>query len=189
MDFINYHSYFENIVKTDATEQVAPYNDVLYYDYTRLNWSRFNRWLKTGKLTDEIIASVAKITEPQNWLVITEPWCGDAAHVVPFIEMIARLNPNIHLSYELRDAEPFSIDRYLTNGSKSIPKLVIRDATDKDLAVWGPRPADCQKVYDSLLAEKASFDTIKLALQNWYNVNKGQAIQAELNILIASVLG
>src|SRR3546814_13916104 len=70
---------------------------------------------------------VQRIQAPQRWTVITEPWCGDAAHSVPFIELASRKNPAITVSYELRDSEPFRINDYLTNGSKSIPKLIIRE--------------------------------------------------------------
>ena len=139
-----------------------------------------NRWFKVGKLSDDMLAVVRKINKPQHWIVITEPWCGDAAHNVPFIEMAARENPLITVSYELRDAEPFRIEQYLTNGTRSIPKLIIRDADDKDLATWGPRPQDCQKMYAQLVKEKASFDIVKVELQTWYNANKGEAVQKEL---------
>ncbi len=187
MTFEAYRSYFEEIIQKTADEQVAPYNNPDYFDYTKLNWSRMNRWLKTGILTDEIKQTMQEITSPQNWIVITEPWCGDAAHSVPFLEMISRLNPLITVSYELRDSEPFTINNYLTNGGKSIPKLIIRNTEGKDLATWGPRPADCQLVYDKLTADKADFETVKTELQVWYNADKGKSVQEELVALLKNI--
>lgn len=185
MNFEEYRAYFENILKKDKTEQQTPYENPDYLDYTKLNWSRMNRWFKTGKLSDELVGMIEKINSPQEWIVITEPWCGDAAHNIPFIEMLARHNPLISISYNLRDTAPFLIDKYLTNGTKSIPKLIVRNEQGKDLGTWGPRPEDCQKLYSNLAKENAPFEKTKLEIQNWYNANKGVDVQNELMQLIA----
>lgn len=184
MTFQEYLQFFEAIISTPSDKQTAPYDNADYIDYTRLNWSRMNRWLKTARLSEELIAQIKQIDAPQHWIVITEPWCGDAAHCVPFIELISRENPLITVTYELRDSAPFRINSYLTNGTKSIPKLVIRDSEGTDIGVWGPRPEGCQQVYARLLAEKATFETIKTEIQNWYNANKGVEIQQELLVLL-----
>lgn len=180
MTFEDYLRYFRTIIDKANEEQTAPYDNPDYIDYTRMNWSRMNRWLKTGKLSEELSAIIRAIREPQHWIVITEPWCGDAAHSVPFFHMLAELNPLIRVDYELRDSEPFRINGYLTHGSKSIPKVIFRNAAGEDLAVWGPRPAGCQEVYAGLTAQNADFDTIKTAIQKWYNADKGVEMQAEL---------
>ncbi|MCK7555755.1 thioredoxin family protein [Chitinophaga sedimenti] len=146
MTFEEYSSYFSTIISRRDDEQVAPYDKPAYIEYTRLNWTRMQRWLKPDNLTNELKAAVANITTAQQWIIITEPWCGDAAHNVPFLQKAAALNPLINVTYELRDSEPFRINQYLTNGGKSIPKLIIRDAQGHDLATWGPRPAQCRIV-------------------------------------------
>lgn len=189
MTFSEYILYFQDIVAKGLEEQGSPYNNPDYLDYTKMNWHRMNRWLKTGILSEELAGKVKSIHQPQEWLLITEPWCGDAAHSVPFIELLSRLNPLITLNYELRDSEPYSINSYLTRGSKSIPKLVIRNAEGEDLGTWGPRPEGCQVIYDTLMAEKAPFDKVKEEIQNWYNGNKGVAIQQELDDLFTLISG
>lgn len=146
-----------------------------------------NRWLKKGELSATFVETVKGISQPQQWIVITEPWCGDAAHSVPFIQLAAELNPLISVDYELRDAEPFRINEYLTGGSKSIPKLIIRDSQGADLATWGPRPVACQKLFDRLKAENADFEQQKIATQQWYNADKGQSVQAELETILTAL--
>lgn len=141
MDFQTYLSQFEEIL--NKTNPVEPYTDPDFLEYAKLNLSRTKRWLKTGKLSAETVAAVKSITKAQTWVVITEPWCGDAAHSVPFIEMIAKENPLITTVYELRDTDS-RIDEYLTNGSKSIPKLIVKDEHGEDLSVWGPRPRNAK---------------------------------------------
>ncbi|MGX5817200.1 thioredoxin family protein [Chitinophaga lutea] len=178
MDFANYLLIFEHIINNP--EPPAPYNNPDYLSYARLNWQRQQRWLKTGVLTDGVRGAMARITRPQHWTIITEPWCGDAAHNIPFIEMIAALNPLVTTSYQLRDQPPFLIEQYLTNGTKSIPKLIARDENGSDLFVWGPRPTGAQAVYDRLKAENADFEQTKTEIQKWYNEDKGQSFQREL---------
>ena len=184
MNFAAYSAYFEHILHTPIDSQKAPYNNADYLDYTKLNFSRMNRWFKKGELAIDLLQTVAAIDAPQQWIVITEPWCGDAAHNVPFIEMVAATTPLITVSYVLRDTPPFLIEEYLTNGTKSIPKLIIRDGQGKDLVTWGPRPANCQLMYAALLKKQADFDTVKVEIQNWYNGNKGVELQQELRELI-----
>ena len=188
MTFKEYSSYFENIINTPSAQQNPPYDNPDYYEYTKLNWSRMNRWLKTGKLSEDLKSAIQQIYLPQQWILITEPWCGDAAHNGPFIELAARENPMISVSYELRDSAPFRIENYLTRGTKSIPKLVIQEAEGKDLGSWGPRPEDCQELYSRLLSEKADFEKMKIALQQWYNSNKGIDTQKELTDLVRKIL-
>ena len=188
MTFQEYQALFEDILSKSAEEHTAPYNNHAYLEYAKLNRSRMNRWFKTGKLSEKLSALVENIKTPQQWIVITEAWCGDAAHSVPFMKMMADLNPLIDLSFELRDSEPFNINNYLTNGTRSIPKLIVRDMDGKDVGVWGPRPKDCQIMYKALLNSQASSETIKVDMQNWYNNNKGVDIQEELYAMLSMAL-
>jgi len=183
MTFEAYLTIFESILK--SANPPAPYDVPDYFNYAKLNWSRMSRWSKVAVPSEEIVHTMEGIVKPQLWIVITEPWCGDAAHIIPFINMIAALNPLVTVDYQLRDAEPHLIAGYLTNGGKSIPKLIIRDENGVDLSNWGPRPLKCQALYNQLKAQEADFDTMKSELQKWYNADKGVEIQQELNRLIS----
>jgi hypothetical protein len=185
MNFNAYLSYFESIIT--QTNPPAPFDNPDYLNYAKLNWSRTNRWLKHGTLTKGIKDAVATIQKRQHWIIITEPWCGDAAHVVPFLHMIAEVNPLISVDIELRDSEPLRINDYLTNGGKSIPKLIIQNESGNDLAIWGPRPEACQIIYDKLKNENADFETMKIELQKWYNHDEGKEIMKEVGALISTI--
>jgi hypothetical protein len=186
MDFFAYQQLFLDI-PADETPQ-HPYDDANYLHYVKLNMSRQQRWLKTAVLNDELVAAIEMIGRPQTWTVITEPWCGDAAHTLPFIHQLALFNPLITVDYQLRDTPPFLIDAYLTNGSKSIPKLVIKDEDDATILVWGPRPAGCQVLFDQLIQEHADPEQKKMAIQQWYNADKGMSFQKELLAQLTSAL-
>lgn len=158
MTFKEYDFYFQTILETEDPE--APYDDEFYLNYTRLNYSRMKRWLKTGVLSAELKEVLHTLDQDLDFVIITEPWCGDAAHIVPFLELMAAETDRITTEYVLRDAEPFMINDYLTGTSKSIPKVVIRDENGKDLAVWGPRPKSCQTVYDFHKENKSDKETL-----------------------------
>ncbi|WP_461449508.1 thioredoxin family protein [Mucilaginibacter sp.] len=181
MNFETYKQKFLEILTSPAPEK--PYDDADYINYTRLNWSRQERWFKTGVLNPELVAAIQNINKKQSWTVITEHWCGDAAHTLPFINMLVKYNPLIAIDYQLRDDEPFLIDQYLTRGGKAIPKLIIAQEGDI-VAVWGPRPIGCQLLYDKLSEMHVDYAQKKIALQKWYNEDKGVSFQAELLAII-----
>lgn len=184
MNFQQYLEHFERILHSPKPE--SPYDSPDYFNYTKLNWSRMNRWMKHGELTNQLKEVISQNKIGQEWIVITEPWCGDAAHVVPFIELTARAL-GIQVHYEMRDTDPHRINDYLTNGGKAIPKLVIKDGLGKDLISWGPRPEACQKIYEVLKNTNASFEEVKIALQNWYNADGGQEIMQEITELLLKI--
>jgi hypothetical protein len=186
MDFIAYQKIFQKILNTPNPP--VPYQDPDFLNYVKLNWSRQQRWLKTGILNEELASIIESIRGKQYWTIITEPWCGDAAHIMPFLHRLSELNPLIKIDYQLRDTEPFLIERYLTNGTKSIPKLIIADNNHNDLAVWGPRPAGCQALYMQLLKYHVEMEQKKIALQQWYNADKGVSLQQELIAMLSPII-
>jgi len=185
MNFSEYNALFPSILGNLTPE--APYNEEDYFNYVKLNESRQNRWLKHGKLLEETLISLGKIQEKQQWILISEPWCGDAAHSVPFIHLMAAQNPLIELIIELRDQAPFRINDYLTNGGKAIPKLIVQNTKGEELFTWGPRPTILQEIFHHLKNEGASFEDQKKVLQQWYNENKGVEIQKEICRLIVEM--
>jgi hypothetical protein len=178
MNFSEYLSVFEDVLAGKITK--TPYDDAHFLEYVKLNTSRTHRWMKKGILTPETQSIVQSISEKQTWVIIAEPWCGDAAQIVPFIVRMAELNPLIHLEIKLRDSDNSEIDNYLTNGGKSIPKLIIRDKDGKDLIVWGPRPLEFQQLFDTGKGLGLDLNEQKIELQKWYNEDEGKLIQKEI---------
>ncbi len=182
MTFQEYLAYTSRILSGEL--EIEPYTNPAYFEYTQLNLTRMKRWLKTGEILPEAEELIKGITQRQTWLVISEPWCGDAAHSLPFIYMLSKLNKKIELKIELRDSEPHRIEKYLTNGTKSIPILIVRNKHGEDQFVWGPRPESARTLRLSLLEEGIPADQLKVKLQEWYNRDRGEQIQRELHELI-----
>ena len=182
MNFDQYLAHFESIL--ESTSPLPPYDDAQYMNFVKLNWSRMQRWLKNAEVSKEASIALNNIKGKQKWILITEPWCGDAAHSVPLIALMSQINPNITLEIQLRDTDS-EIEKYLTNGGKSIPKLIIRDEQGIDQATWGPRPVACQQIYKESIDSGISHDDLILILQKWYNMDKGVSIQQEIMELVS----
>jgi thiol-disulfide isomerase/thioredoxin len=147
-------------------------------NYSVLNDKRMKRLDKTIQLSEEIISKTKALNKPQTWLLLTESWCGDAAQTMPVINKIANENANINFKIVLRDEHLELMDQFLTNGGRSIPKLVALDKDNNVLNSWGPRPSVATKMVADYKAANGSLDSeFKKALQVWYNKNKGRSVQ------------
>ena len=113
---------------------------------TVLNAQRIKRISKQAEISKEIVEELSHSDCKWTWIMILESWCGDGAQNSPVIAKIAGLAQHINLKVVLRDENPELMDRYLTNGSRSIPKLICFDSvTGQELGVWGPRPKAMQE--------------------------------------------
>ncbi|MFI2741346.1 thioredoxin family protein [Zhouia sp. PK063] len=157
-------------------------------EYTRLNDRRMKRWDKTFNIPNEEKLIIHSFAKKVTWLVITEGWCGDAAHILPVLNAVANENKNISLKVILRDEHEALMDMFLTNGSKAIPKLIVLDENNEVLISWGPRPSaatvmvkDYKEKHGALTAE------FKEELQLWYNKDKGKTILKDILKLLISL--
>lgn len=155
-------------------------------NYTMLNDRRMKRFDKTVKVSDAQIETIKKLDRKISFLVLTESWCGDASPSLPVMNKITEHTEKIDFKVVLRDEHEALMNRFLTNGAMSIPKLIILDSETKEvLGDWGPRP---QPAAQMVLDHKAQYGKImpelKEELQQWYNKDKGQTI---LNELLASL--
>ncbi|MDO5636340.1 MAG: thioredoxin family protein [Myroides sp.] len=160
----------------------------LLTDFTKLNRARMKRLDKTQQILPELEKAVQAITVPQTWLVLTESWCGDAAQHVPVFNKLSIINPLIDLRLVLRDDNDELMQKYLTNGGRSIPKVIALTADCQELFTWGPRPATAQVEVKRLLDQEGGFnDAVKEGIQIWYNNDKGVSLQNELIDLLKTL--
>lgn len=183
---INYSEYC-NLIETLMADgkTTGPNQSENYINYAKLNLARMHRLNKTVVLMDELKSELKKITKKYVWLAITEGWCGDAAQNIPIFNFIEKENPNIELRLILRDENLDLMDKYLTNGGRSIPILIcFEKETLNEIFVWGPRPKEVQKLTEELIKQKVALDDKVLAVQQWYNNDKTLTLQNEFLELI-----
>jgi|TARA_B110000037_G_scaffold43367_1_gene53405 hypothetical protein len=149
-------------------------------NYSLLNDKRMKRLDKTIKLSEETLQEFQKISEPKTWLVLTEGWCGDAAQSLPVLNKIAKSTDKIDLKIILRDENLPLMDLFLTNGGRSIPKLIALDKDNNVIDSWGPRPTTASKMVADYKEKNGALDPqFKQDLQLWYNKDKGENVQAD----------
>lgn len=182
--YAEYRQLVDRLLAEGKTTGPTQTEDLLAY--ARLNQQRMVRLEKTVQVQPELQAAVLGLPRRYVWLVITEGWCGDAAQLVPVLEAVARAsNGRIEARYLLRDEHLPLMDRYLTNGSRSIPKLVVLQAdTLAEAATWGPRPAPAHELVLRLKAEGLAIKEVATHLHAWYAQDKTLTTQQELLALV-----
>ena len=182
--FETYKTFVSDLVSQGKTSGPEQREDLIHY--TELNAKRMKRIEKTTVLTEELKTRLTRIKESFTWILISEAWCGDAAQIVPVIGKIAAQNSRIDLKIILRDEHLSIMDQYLTNGGRSIPKLICLDQDFQEVFVWGPRPKSIQQVVTDSKAEGITDHAILVErIQNAYNQDRSSSIQQELSELMS----
>lgn len=176
--YASYREFLDNLLDEGKTTGANQSESML--NYAMLNQRRMRKWDKIGKITAELMDKLMSIDQKMTWLVITEGWCGDAAQNLPFLNKMAELNPNIDLRFVLRDENLPLMDDFLTNGGRSIPKLVALDGVLNVLGTWGPRPEPVQKAFlANKVSQEKSGKEFTEYLHLWYAKDKGLTLQSE----------
>lgn len=154
---------------------------------TKLNASRLKRLDKTITISEAAMEHFRNIPSSQTWLLIAESWCADAVQTIPVLHKITSVNPKLKLKIVLRDDNEVLMNHFLTNGARSIPKLLILDEDYTVLDTWGPRSKNATElVVNYKEAHGAIDDTFKRNLQVWYNQDLGKSIVDDLVALTAA---
>lgn len=143
--------------------------------YTKLNYKRMLRLDKTIRIDGKYAEIIKSYTRKVTWLVLTESWCGDAAQIIPIINKVALLNDNITLKIIFRDQNIDVMDLCLTNGTRSIPKLLVLDENYDIVNSFGPRPEAAVRLVDDYREQYGKLTPdFKQYLQLWYNKDRGK---------------
>lgn len=177
---------FEEYIRIgkERLENPANQQETDYKQYYELGLQRMDRTLKKYVPDEEQLKQLASKNFDGKILIISEAWCGDASATVPALVTFFKGHNDVKIF--LRDSDKSLISQYLTNGTESIPKVII---LDKDFNVknsWGPRP---KYGYELLMKHKANpeaypKDNFYNDLQLYYAKNRGKdAVQEILELL------
>ena len=186
MTYSEYVSLIDSLLSDNKTTGANQSESMVHYG--RLNRQRMARLEETIVLDEDVRRSIKVNRRQQIWLILTEGWCGDAAQNIPAIEKTAAASELIQTRYILRDENIELMDQHLTNGARSIPKLIALDAlTFEVLFTWGARPRTAQDLFERRRKEGVEKPLITEELQRWYNADRGISVQRELAKLVAAV--
>lgn len=181
---LNYSEFFNETAQLALNHQTSGLDQTEEQkEFTQLNYKRMERWNKTFHISDETQKKLDAFSSKQKWYVITETWCGDSAQNLPIIAKIAEESQGkIDLKIMFRDENPEWMDKYLTNGTRSVPKLIAFDENNNELFTWGPRPEEAMVITRHWQANKATItkEEFHVQLHGFYAKNKGIAVEKEI---------
>ena len=170
-------------------KSTGPLQNEARFNFSKINNQRMKRLDKQTRLSEEAVKVTEKVNKDFTWLVLTESWCGDAAQTLPVINKFSEVSEKIDLKVVLRDENDELMNHFLTDGNKSIPKLiVIENKTKRVVSSWGPRSEKASKLIKDYKIENGKIDDkIKKDLQVWYNQDKGRQIEKEMVDLLKQI--
>ena len=177
----SFEEYLELSVKSieDFNDVIATESEREMLGIRKLNLQRMKRINKTYVVSEKLCSLMEKIESPQIWMVITEDWCGDSAQNLPYIAKIAECSKLIVLKIIERDKYLDIMDEYLTDGTRSIPKVIASDVNGNELFLWGPRPKEAVELVKNAIQQGLEKNEWQEKLHKFYSDNKGQNLENE----------
>lgn len=189
MSYQEYREFVELLFSKGKT--TGPNQSPAYLDYTKMGIQRMKKWDKISQVSPLMKEKVTQLP-PQTWLVLTEAWCGDAAQSIPYLQKLTEENPSIQLRLILRDENLEIMDAFLTNGARSIPKLIaLGPDLEEVYFTWGPKPhylIEKQRAFRQDPQGKTSADFSREA-HLWYAKDRHQAIEQEFHTCFQQAFG
>ena len=178
--YLEYRNLVTNLFQKDLSTGNEQSESLLHY--TELNEARMKRLDKQIIISDATISILENLSKNYILLAISEGWCGDAAQILPIVNKMALLSDKITFKIVLRDDNEELMNLFLTNGSKSIPKIIVIDKdTMEVVGDFGPRPKGAVDLVKNYKEKFGVIDeTIKTNLQKWYLADKGISVQNEI---------
>lgn len=160
---ISFDEYFkrtEEVVNKNEAELTEEEAKML--NYYQLGVQRMSRMLKVYKPDEGQLEKLAKKNFRGKLLIISEGWCGDAGQTVPVVNLFFKGKNEVRVIY--RDENLELMDQFLTNGTRSIPIVIVLDENEEVVTHWGPRPA-----YGAELLKKHKADSENYTKAQFYN--------------------
>jgi thioredoxin family protein len=157
---------FEEFVAASAIQTRG-----LWYGLFRL--ARVPAWAET----------MLPLGQARRLLVLAEDWCGDASNTIPVLARWAESVSGMSLRILQRDENPELMNRYLTNGARSIPIVIVLDEDYQEIGHWGPRPVELQSW---VMANKATLPKEERykEIRRWYARDHGESTIREVSALM-----
>ena len=188
----NLQNYWQKAISFEEYLQISeeramnnPDENDEHQEYYELGLQRMNRTLKTFKVDDSPLETLKSKNFNGKILMISEPWCGDASATVPAVSKFFEAAGN-EVKIFLRDTDPTLIDQFLTDGSQSIPKVIILNEDFSVKNVWGPRPKYGLELLKQFKENPETYarEEFYNDLQVYYAKNRGKdAIEEILNLI------
>ena len=115
--------------------------------------------------------------------MLSEDWCGDAVTTIPLLARLVEQVPSLDLRILARDLNLDVMAEHLTNGTRSIPVVMVLDEDFVERGRWGPRPTALQAWVLSEGRELPKDDRYRSTRQ-WYARDRGETTLEEVVSLL-----
>jgi hypothetical protein len=159
-----------------------------YIAVAKKNVELWNGLYRTLPLPQRFVDRARAVPGRWHLLVLSEDWCGDAVNTVPLIARLVEDVPSLDLRILPRDQNLDVMAEHLTNGTKSIPVVIVLDEHFVEHGWWGPRPTELQAW---VLSEgvKLPKDERYRATRRWYARDRGETTLEEVVSLLERAAG
>ncbi len=173
-----------NQMKKSSFERALPFDQFLAS--TVANAHLWQATARRAAVAPEAVERAAALPGQWKLLVLADDWCGDAVNSLPYVARLAELTPGWELRVLGRDDNPDLMDTHLTNGSRSIPVVMLLDEKFNECGWWGPRPSELQEwvLGPGMALPK---DERYREVRRWYARDRGRTTLDELLTLMESV--
>ena len=181
----NYNGHRQDINDKLSKEPINE-SELKMLPYIKRNVALMDVFDESFRVSDKLRSTIEK-APATTWVVITEGWCGDAAYNMPMLAAIEKIFPQkLVLRIFLRDTNLELMDAYLTDGGRSVPKVIVLDEHMNEVATWGPRPAPLQQLMKQWKADGQSLAEIIPKVDAWYGADDTHTLQQELLAIVES---
>jgi hypothetical protein len=149
-----------------------------YLESVEKNRDMWRALADRARVGDDVLQQLRELP-PLRLLALSEDWCGDAINTLPIISRMAEEVPYLDFRVLDRDANPDLMDAHLTNGSRSIPVVIVYDETFQELGYWGPRPTELQSWVLGSGLQMPSKDRYR-EVRRWYAKDRGRTTAHEV---------
>lgn len=150
-----------------------------YLEGVEKNRELWHSIYERATVPEPILEEAREISGPVHLLALSEDWCGDAVNTLPVVARLTEQLPDWELRVLERDENPDLMDAHLTDGSRSIPVVMVLDGDLREVGWWGPRPEELQAWRMGEGRELESDERYKRA-RRWYARDRGRTTLEEL---------
>lgn len=154
--------------------------------YSKYNIERQARVEQLWTPSEEFAAAIRDAVGPSDWLFITDDWCVDSAYSLPLVKWGSDQRSDITLRILLKDDHPEIMDLFLTDGKRSIPKLVGIAADGRVQFSWGPQPGEIRDIRQKLMDSGAEGRVVSSTTVDWYADMGWLEVERELTEALTS---
>jgi len=153
--------------------------------YSKYNLERQELVERKWEMSAEFRQAVIQVSGPLDLLFITDDWCIDSAYSLPMLKSISEMRDDVSLRILMKDDNLDILDLFLTNGTRSIPKLVGLDFSGEVQFVWGPQPEEIRLIRKQLIDSEAEGRIVSGTTIEWYADEGWIPVDTELTALLS----